>query len=530
MLAAGISAASSLEQAVSLICHSIVHREQNQLDAALACLNRALEVLPDFHACHVSRSEVLLALKRYDEALADLDVVEQAGLASDEVGAIRAAILNAATQQFVDQLADSPNDSGAYVQRADFFFAAREFTLAQQDYERARQLAGRLDETTQFKRAFVHAELGQQTSALAAYDELLGENPNHALAWFNRGYVLQQMDRYREARSSFAQAAKLNPSLAQAHLEQAHCYLAEGDFQHGWPLYEWRWHTPQLAQRRLISDKPLWLGDLPLHDKTLLLWAEQGLGDTIQFVRFATRLADEAKHVVLLAPAPLCDLLATLDSRIQVLARQPHSVPEHDAHCPLMSLPLALNISRADIRTEAPYLHATPALRAHWRKQLGDRKAPRIGIAWAGRQNGLPNPSRDIPLDTLRPLIDGNLEFVALHDRIQEREQSLVATWPSFRQFAAELTDMAQTAALIANLDLVITVDTAVAHLAGALGKPCWLLLRHAAEWRWQLDAEQTPWYPTMRLFRQAEPGAWPGVIEAIRRELAFTQLYPATH
>ena len=530
MVAAGISAASSLEQAVSLICHSIVHREQNQLDAALACLNRALEFLPDFHACHVSRSEILLALKRYDEALADLDVVEQTGLASDEVAAIRAAILDAATQQFAERIADNPNDSAVYIQRANFFFAAREFPLALQDYERALQLAGCLDETTQFKRAFAHSELGQQTSALATYEELLGENPKHTLAWFNRGYVLEQMHRYREARESFAQAAKLNPGLAQAHLEQAHCYLAEGDFQHGWPLYEWRWHTPQLAQRRLSSAKPLWLGDLPLHDKTLLLWAEQGLGDTIQFARFVTRLADQAKQVILLAPAPLCDLLATLDSRVQVLAKQPNHLPEHDVHCPLMSLPLALNVGRADIRTQAPYLRANPALRTLWRERLGDSSAPRIGLAWAGRQQGLPNPSRDIPLDVLRPLFDGSVEFIALHDRIKDQEQSLVANWPSFRQFAAELTDMAQTAALIANLDLVITVDTAVAHLAGALGKPCWLLLRHSAEWRWQLDVERTPWYPTMRLFRQAEPGAWPGVIEAVRRELALTQLYPATH
>ena len=530
MVAAGISAASGLEEAVSLICRSIAHREENRLEAALACLDEALAVRPDFHACHISRSEILLALKRYDEALADLAVIEHSGLASEEIAGIRMSILEAATKQFAEHIAEHPNDSGAHLQRANLFFAAREFALAQQDYECALQLAGHLDESTQFKRAFVLAELGQPALALAAYDTLLSKAPKHTLAWFNRGYTLQQLHRYREAGQSFAQAAQLNPGLAQAHLEQAHCALAEGDFQYGWPLYEWRWQTPQLRQHGLLSDKPLWLGDFAVHDKTLLLWAEQGLGDAIQFSRFVAMVADQAKHVVLLAPTPLLELMTTLDARIQVLDRQSGHLPEHDAHCPLMSLPLALQIDRQTIRSEAPYLAADPELCAHWQKQLGEKHAPRIGLTWSGRQNGLTNPTRDIPLESLRPLFDDRFEFVALHDRIKPHEQSIIATMPSLRHYSADLTDMAQTAALIANLDLVITVDTAVAHLAGALGKPCWLLLRHSAEWRWQLETERTPWYPTMRLFRQAEPGAWPGVIDTVRTELALTQLYLAEH
>ena len=515
-----LSPATTLEEIVDLVCRGLTLHQDHQLDAALASIDRALALAPDLHPCRVSRAEILSDLGRHAEALAELDRYESACGASPDTVARRDVLRANALADFALRLGKTPERADLHIQRGDLLLANRDFGLALKDYERALELAPG-DETALFKRAYVLAEVNRPDEALAAYEALLAHAPDHVLAWFNRGYLLQQAHRLAEANTAFARAAELKPDLAEAYLEQGHCRLAQGDFAAAWPLYEWRWRTAQLSAHRLASPQPLWLGDRDPAGQTLLLWCEQGLGDSLQFVRLVPRVADLAARVILLAPAALGALLLTVDTRITVMDNQVAPLPYHDAHCPLMSLPLALGLDGETIPAWIPYLRADALRQALWQGRLGPRTRPRVGLVWAGRKYGTINRNRDLPLATLAALARPDVEFVVLQDRLGAEDQAYLAGLPGFRHFPGLLSDMAETAALIKNLDLVISVDTAVAHLAGALGQPCWLLLSHAAEWRWQLAATTSPWYPSFRLFRQTAPGRWMDLVNTVAAALA---------
>lgn len=520
MAQAALAPAPALEEIVDLVCAAIALHQDRQLSTALECIDRALALAPDFHPGRVTRSDILADLGRHADALAELDRYDSIRGPSPDTAGRREAILERALDDFAERLHRAPGDPELLRQRGDLFLSTRDFCLALRDYERALESAPG-DATALFKRAFTLAELNRPEAALAAYDQALAHDPGHVLAWFNRGYLLQQAHRLAEAEAAFARAAELKPDLAEAFLEQGHCRLALGDFAAGWRLYEWRWRTAQLAPQRRQGARPLWLGEWDPAGQTLLLWCEQGLGDSLQFARLVSRVADLGARVILQAPSTLCALLMTLDTRVTVLDQQLSPVPEHDAHCPLMSLPLALGLGADAIPARVPYLRADPLRQILWQGRLGPKTRPRIGVAWAGRQYGILNRSRDLPLATLAPLFRPDLEFIALQDRLGAADQAHLARLPGCRHFAPLLTDMAETAALIQNLDLVISVDTAVAHLAGALGKPCWLLLRHGSEWRWQLAPTTSPWYPSFRLFRQGAPGQWADLVATVAAALA---------
>ncbi|WP_188704821.1 glycosyltransferase family 9 protein [Silvimonas iriomotensis] len=287
-------------------------------------------------------------------------------------------------------------------------------------------------------------------------------------------------------------------------------------------MYEWRWQTAQLAPTQWRSSRPRWTGQTALTGQTLLLWAEQGLGDTLQFARFIPRVADLAGKVIVQVPAALCRLLASVDPRVTVVSDDAPPLP-HDCHCPLMSLPLALGIDGDVGFTGKAYLHADAAPAGQL--QLPAAPGPlRIGLAWAGRKVGAGsacNPGRDIALAALLPLTRQGAQLICLQKEITPAEAALLADQPGMVCLPQALADFADTAIVIEQLDLVISVDTAIAHLAGALGKPCWLLLRHAGEWRWQRTREDSPWYPGMRLFRQQQEGDWDEVIQRVSHALA---------
>lgn len=324
------------------------------------------------------------------------------------------------------------------------------------------------------------------------------------------------MHRLDEAKEALAKAADLHSNFAEAYIEQAHCCLAQGDFSQGWLLYEWRWQTTQFQSLLLQSTRPRWLGQQPLDGKTLLLWSEQGLGDTLQFVRFVPRVASLARKLILLVPTTLRTLLVDLPPSIIAMDRDTHPLPEHDLHCPLMSLPLALQINTDELDAGMAYLNAPPSRVRHWEDKLSGSREPRIGLVWRGNQKGTINRTRDLPVEELAPLTRLGAQLFALHDHIRPEDLAILNQWPNFTDYSSALSNMAETAALIENLNIVLSVDTAVAHLAGALGKPCCLLLRHSGEWRWQLEQETSPWYPSIRIFRQRQPGDWTGVIDSV--------------
>ena len=304
------------------------------------------------------------------------------------------------------------------------------------------------------------------------------------------------------------------------HLNAGLCRLLIGDFARGWQEHEWRWKTAQLKADERDFPQPLWLGVDDIAGKTILLHAEQGLGDTLQFCRYVPRVVERGARVILWVPITLRELMCTLPCAVQVVSHG-DPLPAFDLHCPLLSLPLAFGTRLETIPSQTPYLSAADNKRNAWRDHLGRHERPRVGLAWAGDpRKHLPGANRidrqrSLPFDQLAPILEvRGCEFYSLQkgdDVVAQLHDSAlphgVVDW------SAEFHDFSDTAALIANLDLIITVDTAVAHLAGALGKPVWLLNRYNTCWRWLLDREDSPWYPTARLFRQDATRDWAAVI-----------------
>lgn len=361
-------------------------------------------------------------------------------------------------------------------------------------------------------------KLNRPTEAIEVYDRALERKPADAALLTNRAIALRRLDRPHEALMSATRALAEKPDFAPARFVEASVRLALGDFAAGWRGYEWRRGGTLAAQRRKLA-APSWLGEELLDGKTILLHAEQGLGDTIQFVRYAPLLAARGARVVLEVQPQLRRLLSGMTSVASVVARR-EELPRFDYHCPLLSLPLAFGTELATIPACVPYI-APPAERiAIWRQRLPKRR-PLVGLAWSGERAHDNDVNRSIRLATLKPLLDvADVQFVSLAHDVRDEDAQFLKSRVEVFQIGQEFSDFADTAAAVAQLDAVISVDTAVAHLAGAMGKPLLLLLPFAADFRWLRERRDSPWYPTARLFRQQHFGDWTGTVEALRLEL----------
>ena len=327
--------------------------------------------------------------------------------------------------------------------------------------------------------------------------------------------------RYHDALVSYARALEIDPEHAEARWNDALCRLLLGDFDAGWRQYEARWDSQRLDVPRRVFPQALWLGADDVRGKRLLIHAEQGFGDTLQFCRYVALLAGNGAEIIVEVQPELKNLLRSLAGVDQLLA-QGEALPPFDLQCPMLSLPLACHTTLQSIPAVVPYLHAEPARLEYWQAQLGGQalSIPRIGLAWRGNAVQRNDP-RSLPFATITPLLTAPARFASLHIEIHDDDAAALAACDAVQFFGPQLKDFSDTAALIASLDLVITVDTAIAHLAGALGKPVWILLPFNADWRWLTDRSDSPWYPSARLFRQTASGDWPGVITVVAEELS---------
>ncbi len=413
------------------------------------------------------------------------------------------------------------------------------------------------------------AALGFDERALAEFDTALALSPQHPVAHFNRGVVLIKLRRYAEAASANARAiaaapdyvtAWLNRGMALAQLRQFEeaiaCYgevlarrkdsadalfnralalLTIGDYRAGFVDYEWRWRRTGVSAPK-SRGRRLWLGDTPLNGKTILLHAEQGFGDTIQFARYAPLIAARGAKVVLEVPPELKSPLSRLDGVTAVVARG-EAPPPFDLHCPLGSLPLALKTELATVPAPIPYLTADATRVSQWSARLGQLPRPRIALAWAGNPAHDNDRNRSIPFSALRPLFatslaptqpspasgggkGGGASFISIQRELRGDEAAQLAAQSRLTHIGGELSSFDDTAAVLTLCDLLISVDTAPAHLAGAMGRSVWVLLPFAPDWRWTLDGDTTPWYPAARLFRQSALGGWDGVIARVAAAL----------
>ncbi len=457
---------------------------------ALDCLDKALVLRPGDPDALLNRGNSLLTLGRPQEALASFDAV----------------------------LARNPRQADALLGRGGAHAALGRPQPALADFDAAFALG---HPGASYNRGNALAELGRYAEALAAFDRALGVTPNHAQAWNNRGNALTALKRHQEAVESFGKAIALQKDYADAHLNRALALLVLGDWQHGFQEYEWRWQRSGMTDTRRGYGKPLWLGEYPIARKTILLHAEQGLGDTIQFARYAPLLARAGATVVLEVQAELKTLLSDLEGVASCHARG-EKLPAYDVHCPLGSLPLAFKTAPATVPAELPYLHAGEAHLAKWRPRVEALPGKRIALAWAGNASHANDRNRSIDLKMLEPLLalDG-VSYLSIQRDVRGNDAEILARHANVTHLGGELSDMADTAAIVALADLTISVDTSVAHVAGSLGRPLWVMLPFAPDWRWTLTGERTPWYPQARLFRQAALGDWPSAVATSRAELA---------
>lgn len=361
--------------------------------------------------------------------------------------------------------------------------------------------------------------LHRYPEALASFDHLAsGRAPDPAVL-VGRSVALAGLDRTAEALECLERALRIEPELPFAIANRSCLLLAQGQLPQGFRGLEIRWKIAPFKDHRPETSAPLWLGNSPLAGTTILVVHEQGLGDTLQFIRYVPLLAERGARVVLRLPAALMEIMRSLEGVAQIV---PDSAPPppHDFYCPVMSLPLAFATTLATIPANIPYLRADPVRVARWEARLGAKLRPRVGLVWAGRHRPPINYARDVPLAALQPLLDLEAEFISLQREMAPADSIKLASMPAIVRHGESLTDFADTAALLANLDLLISVDTAVVHLAGALGKPVWVLNRYAPCWRWLRGRTDSPWYPTARLFKQATFGNWAEVVQQVRQAL----------
>jgi len=492
-----------------------------RFEEALTSYDRSLAVRPNSAETLVSRGKALRVLKRPEEALASFehalmlkdDIVEALFDRADTLYEMKR--FEAARTSYDRALALQPDNAEALFRHGNALHALKRPEEALASYDRA--IARRPDsvETLSNRGAVLH-EIDRLEEALASYDRALAWRPDAVEVLSNRGNVLHDLKRFTEALASYERAIALQPDYAEAHRNESLCRRLIGDFERGWAKNEWRWEAEQMRVDKRNFTQPLWLGVGDIAGRTILLYEEQGLGDTIQFCRYAALVEQVGARVILEVPRSLHELLRTLPGDAHIVSRG-DPLPEFEIHCPLLSLPLALRTRLETIPSMTPYLHASSQAVADWDARLGPQRRPRIGLAWSGSPTHKNDRRRSIGLRSLVPLLELDATFVSLQKDVRPDDAAVLKDRGDLLHFGDALKDFSETAALISNLDLVISVDTSIAHLAGALAKPIWVLLPHVPDWRWLLDRDDSPWYPTARLFRQDDARAWDGVIARVR-------------
>ncbi|WGS48386.1 tetratricopeptide repeat protein [Paraburkholderia sp. D15] len=556
---------------------SLVLRELGRTADALHSVERALSLQPGHAAMLSMRGQCLADLDRSSEALAAFDeaiaaepnridalhhsaiALEHLGRAAEAIGRcervlsldarhapalscrgnalLRLQRYEAALSSYDLALAIAPDAVEVHCNRGNALRHLKRFGAALAAYDAALARDPRFADAW-LNRCGVLQDLHRRDEALSALDRAAALRPAQAIDFFNRGKLHADAGRDEAALNAYGRAIELNPDYVDAHVARAVLYLAQGDFARGWTAYEWRLRDAEGTRHDRAFAQPAWRGDAPLDGRTILIHAEQGYGDTLQFCRYVPRVAALGARVLLEVPRTLHTLMASLpastqgqdQAQVQVIARG-DPLPAFDYQCPLLSLPLALRADAASIPRDTPYLHADPERVRYCAQRLDDAldrahqahptprppgpRRPRIGLAWAGNPAHRNDHNRSIGLAQLAPLFDLDVDWISVQKQMSDADEDALDTTPMIR-IDDELDDFADTAALMQSLDLVISVDSALAHLAGALDRPVWVVLADPPEWRWQRERADSPWYPRARLFRQNRPGQWHDVIEAL--------------
>jgi tetratricopeptide (TPR) repeat protein len=472
----------------------IVLASLDRIAEAVGSFDRAIALKSDYAEAHNNRALVLQELGRFDEALASLD---------------RAIVLQ-------------PDNARAHNNRGVVLHGIKREDEALASHDKAIALSPDYAEA-HYNRGVLLQEIDRLDEALASFDRAIALKADYAAAHNNRGTVLNHLNRLDEALDALDRAIALTGGFPEAYLNKSYCLLQMGRFENGWRLHEWRKKTERPVGHRKFP-QPLWLGNADIAGKTVFVHWEQGFGDTLQFCRYANLLRACSANVVMSVQEPLHRLLSSSMPDIRILKNEVEPA-EFDYHCPLMSLPLAFGTTLQSVPAAVPYLFADEESRKIWDSRLPPPTKPRVGVAWSGNARQKNDFNRSIGLAALAPILAADVHWISLQKDLKEIDRPLLENFRQISHYGELLTDFSDTAAMIAAMDLVITVDTSVAHLACAMGKTVWILLAYTADWRWLADRDDCPWYPTAQLFRQQTPHAWDGVVARVNSALARLNL-----
>jgi len=503
-----------------------------RVDEALAAYDAALALAPSHHDALNNAGTLLGSMGRHEDALARYET----GLAQrpdspellNNKGVSLAALgrNDAAVETYRRAAAVRPDYRDVQKNLASLLGTLGRHEEALAAYDVALRLEPRSAELHN-NRGTVLGALNRHEESLAAYERALALQAGFVDALNNRGVALAALHRYEESLASFDRALAIDPAGVNAHWNRSLALLRLRRFEEGWREHEWRWKKPEFAAHKYPLRQPIWRGEEAVAGKSVLLVAEQGLGDTLQFVRYAGLLQSRGARVLLFVPEPLVTLLAHSFPGAQVFSKTA-AFPAFDFYCGMLTLPLAFGTTAETIPAPPAYLKAPPARVAAWAQRLGAHAGLRVGLAWSGSTTHKNDLNRSLALDALRPLLAvPGVRFCSLQKDLRPEDAATAAALPNLERLGEAFQDFADTAAAIAALDLVITVDTSVAHLAAAMGKPTWILLPNVCDWRWIPEEPESPWYPGARLYWQPGIGRWPEAIARLAQDLAAYRAPP---
>jgi tetratricopeptide (TPR) repeat protein len=463
--------------------------ELSQFDQALESYKMAISIQPDMVEAHNNRGIALQKLGKFEVAMASFDEAIRLKPDYAEAYCNRGIVLQAlmkgeeAIASFEIAIHLRPDYAEAYNNLGNIFQDLKQFEHAMVYRDKALSLQPNFEEAM-YNKASLLFLLNKVDSAIELFDKVLDSKPNYSNAWWNKSLAL----------------------------------LAKGNLDFGWPLFEWRYLAVKGLDKRFFN-QPRWTGAESLIDKVILLYSEQGLGDTIQFCRYTKLVCNLGARVILEVPKPLTALLGNLEGVFQ-LVEQGDDLPAFDYHCPLMSLPLAFQTNLESIPAPISYIQSLQFKVTLWQNRLGKKIKPRIGLVWSGNPEHKNDQNRSVSLTEWIPWLPDGYEYISLQKLLSSKDRIILDENPGIISFTDDLNDFVDTAGLVECLDLVISVDTSVAHLSGALGKQTWILLPFTPDWRWMLERSDSPWYPSVKLYRQQVIDDWASVFKKIKIDL----------